>query len=124
MTPIQLDLDWKKTLLLDLKVTPSSLFIKQESVQVAEGDEEGAPELIEIEWVSKEGLPTNIDLVKKEFEKERTLRPMKILLSGPPCSGKTYFGRQLAEHYNVPHIHMEKLIQDLLAWDDEKEKRY
>ena len=52
MTPIQLDLDWKKTLLLDLKVTPSSLFIKQESVQVAEGDEEGAPELIEIEWVS------------------------------------------------------------------------
>jgi hypothetical protein len=30
MTPIQLDLDWKKSLLLDLKVTPSSLFIKQE----------------------------------------------------------------------------------------------
>jgi adenylate kinase len=29
-TPIQLDLDWKKSLLLDLKVTPSSLFIKPE----------------------------------------------------------------------------------------------
>jgi hypothetical protein len=27
MTPIQLDLDWKKSLLLDLKVQPSSLFI-------------------------------------------------------------------------------------------------
>jgi len=46
-----------------------------------------------MEWVSKEGLPANIDLVKKEFEKERTLRPMKIFLTGPPCSGKTYFGR-------------------------------
>lgn len=79
--------------MLDLKVTPSSLFIKQDTAPAAEGDEEGAPELIEIEWVSKEGLPPNIDLVKKEFEKERTLRPMKILLSGPPCSGKTYFGR-------------------------------
>lgn len=29
MTPIQLDLDWKKSLLLDLYVTPSSLFIKE-----------------------------------------------------------------------------------------------
>lgn len=75
-----------------MKVTPSALFIK-DSAPVVEGDEETAAELIEIEWVSKEGLPTNIDLVKKEFEKERTLRPMKILLAGPPCSGKTYFGR-------------------------------
>jgi hypothetical protein len=28
MSPIQLDLDWKKSLLLDLFVTPSALFIK------------------------------------------------------------------------------------------------
>lgn len=34
MTPIQLNLDWKKSLLLNLKVSPSSLFIKQDTPPV------------------------------------------------------------------------------------------
>lgn len=34
MTPIQLNLDWKKSLLLNLKVQPSSLFIKQDATPV------------------------------------------------------------------------------------------
>ena len=89
----------------DSKVTPSSLFIKEDVAPAAEGDEEGAPELIKIEWFSKEGLPTNIDLVKKEFEKERTLRPMKTLLYGPPCSGKHI----LVD--NLPNITMYLIIQ-------------
>ncbi len=41
MTPIQLNLDWKKSLLLNLKVQPSSLFIKQDATPVlAEAGEE------------------------------------------------------------------------------------
>ena len=73
-TPIQLDLDWKKSLLLDLKVTPSSLFIKPEVPQaVAAGDEEGDggddAEVIEMDWLCKPGLPEKIDLVKAEFAK-------------------------------------------------------
>ena len=39
-TPIQLDLDWKKSLLLDLKVTPSSLFIKPDVEPPAGGENE------------------------------------------------------------------------------------
>jgi len=27
----------------------------------------------------------------------------------------------LGEHYNIPHIHMENLLKDLLSWDQEKE---
>lgn len=118
-TPIQLDLDWKKTLLLNLKVKPSSLFIKQEGA----GEEEGA-EVIEMNWLCKEGLPQKINLVKSEFEKERGLRPMKVCILGPPCSGKSFYGDQLAKHYNVPHIHMQKLIEELLQWDHEKDVRY
>ena len=34
-----------------------------------------------------------------------------------PEIGKSFFGKQLGEHYNVPHIHMEKLIADLGSWD-------
>jgi len=30
----------------------------------------------------------------------------------------------LGDHYNVPHIHAEKLMSDLLSWDQEKEEAY
>jgi len=56
-------------------------------------------------------------LIKDEFAKARGLKPIKILISGPPCSGKSFFGQQLGEHYNVPHIHMQKLLDDLKIWD-------
>ena len=67
---------------------------------------------------------SNIQLIKKEFEIQRGLKPVKVYLTGPPCSGKSFFGQQLGEHYNIPHIHMEKLLQDLLCWDQEKEDNH
>lgn len=65
MTPIQLDLDWKKSLLLDLYVTPSALFIKSDAPAeeaAAEGEEgEGAAdELLEMNWHCKSGMSENI----------------------------------------------------------------
>lgn len=128
LTPIQLDLDWRKSLMLDLSVTPSSLFIAPENpVTPAEGEEpegDADAEVIEMDWHCKAGMAANISLVKDEFAKARGLRPIKIFVTGPPCSGKTFFGRQLGEHYNVPHIHMEKLLADLLSWDQEKEDNW
>jgi hypothetical protein len=58
-----LDLDWKKSLLLDLYVTPSSLFIKGEDGAPAEGDGEegGEPaEVLELNWHCKAGMAENI----------------------------------------------------------------
>jgi len=39
----------------------------------------------------------NIRLIIDEFNKFRGLRPNKILINGPPVSGKTYFGKLLAK---------------------------
>ena len=118
MTPIQLDLDWKKSLLLDLYVTPSSLFIKsEEEGGGGEDGEEGGGDILELNWHCKSGMAQNIQLVKDEFAKERKLKPIKIFITGPPCSGKSYFGKQLAEHYNVPHICIGTLLSDLQTWD-------
>jgi adenylate kinase len=44
---------------------------------------------------------------------ERGLKPIKIAIVGPPGSGKSFFGSQLAEHYNVPHIHAKKLLDEI-----------
>lgn len=87
-------MDWKKSLLLDLFVTPSSLFIKgQAEGAPAEGEgEEGGGEVLELNWHCKSGLAENIQLVKDEFAKERKLKPIKIFITGPPCSGKSFFG--------------------------------
>ena len=127
MTPIQLDLDWKKSLLVDLDVIPSTLFVKDDPKPV-EGEEAAAEEesenFIPIKWLCKPGLPASISLIKKEFENARGLRPIKIVVTGPPCSGKSFYSEQLASHYNVPHIHMKKLLDDLMSWDQEKEDRY
>jgi adenylate kinase len=65
MTPIQLDLDWKKSLLLDLKVTPSSLFIKEGAPEAADEDADGGGgDVLELNWHCKKGMAENIQLVK------------------------------------------------------------
>ena len=65
MTPIQLDLDWKKSLLLDLKVTPSSLFIKEGAPETGDDDGEGGGgDVLELNWHCKKGMAENIQLVK------------------------------------------------------------
>ena len=83
--------------MLDLHVTPSSLFIAPENPSApAEGEEPaedaGDAEVIEMEWHCKAGMAANIQLIKNEFAKARGLRPIKIFVTGPPCSGKTFFG--------------------------------
>ena len=125
MTPIQLDLDWKKSLLLDLFVTPSSLFVKEEVAGGGgEDGEEGGGEVLELNWHCKSGMAENIQLVKDEFAKERKLKPVKIFITGPPCSGKSFFGKQMADHYNVPHISIGSLLEEIQTWDQEKEDKW
>jgi SpoVK/Ycf46/Vps4 family AAA+-type ATPase len=97
--------------MLNLKLKPSSLFVSQ--------NEEEEP--VEFEWHCKDGLKASIPTVKEEFCKERGLKPVKIFITGPPASGKSYYGKQLAEHYNVPHIHVGKMLEDIANWDQERE---
>lgn len=119
-TPLQLDLDWRKFLLLNIKAQPSGLFVGEEPVDGEEGgDADG-----DFNWHCKAGLAGNIQLVKDEFCKQRGLKPFKIALSGKPCTGKSHFSEQLAAHYNVPHIHTLQVLDDIQHWQDEKESNY
>jgi adenylate kinase family enzyme len=45
-------------------------------------------------------------------------------LTGKPCTGKSHFSKQLAAHYNGPHIYTEQVLQDIQHWQDEKEAAY
>lgn len=116
-TPLQLDLNWRKFLLMNIKAKPSSLFVQEGA------DEEGG-EGGDFTWHCKAGLAGNIQLVKDEFCKVRGLKPFKVALSGKPCTGKSHFSEKLAQHYNVPHIHVLQVLDDIEHWQDEKEENY
>ena len=77
-----------------MKVTPSSLFISGKAETAAEGEEPAEEEgdILTMEWHCKSGLLENIQQVKKEFEKQHKHRPVKVLIAGPPASGKSFFG--------------------------------
>ena len=122
-TPLDLHLDWKRFVMLNIKAKPSKIFVPQqegagEEEEGAEGGEGG------FEWHCKSGLAANIQEVKKEFCKQRGLKPFKIAVSGKPCSGKSFFAAQLAKHYGVPHIHKEQVLSDIQNWNKEKEAQW
>lgn len=53
-TPLQLDIDWRKFLLLNIKAKPSKLFVADTTAN--EEEEEAAEDNIEFDWHCKAGL--------------------------------------------------------------------
>merc|ERR1719506_3565900 len=80
---------------LDLRMEPCSLM--------------QAPEFA---WYAKDGLAANVEVVASEFCRWQNLRPVKILLTGPPMSGKSTIAAMLADYYGILHIKMADVIED------------
>ena len=120
-TPLNLHLDWRRFVMLNIKAKPSPIFVPQENPEDPEAEAEGENDF---NWHCKSGLQANIQRVKKEFCEERGLKPFKIAVNGKPCSGKSFFAAQLAKHYGVPHIHKEQVLEDIDNWNKEKEAEY
>lgn len=115
-TPLHLlESDWRIPLMLNLRIKPSSLFVGGGGAEEEGGD---APDF---NWHCKQGLAANIQKVKEEFCKKRGLKPVKILITGPPGSGKSFYAKQLSEHYNVKHIHLKHMLDEIEHWNKEKE---
>lgn len=56
--------------------------------------------------ISKETIPT----LNQEFNTFRGLFPLKLFLTGPPGSGKSFYAAKLAASYGVPHIKISDVI--------------
>jgi len=92
-------------------------------------DEDGNPVPQEageddFKWYCENGLAANIQLVKDEFCKERGLKPFKVAIVGKPFTGKSFYAKQLAEHYNVPHISAMSVLDDIENFDKDKREEY
>lgn len=101
--------EWAEFLTLDLKMRASKVLRDDEPSPDAEDPEEEAKAGI-FPWHCKKGIVRNVHMLNNEFNDYRGLKPVKILITGPPASGKSHYADILAKYYNIPHIK----IQDAL----------
>jgi len=92
LTPEQLAM--RERLSLNLWIEPSAIMLSEE--YSAECDPPG--------WVCKDGFVANLRTITDEFCAGKKLRAMRIIVAGPPASGKTALAKAIAEHLNVPHL--------------------
>lgn len=57
----------------------------------------------------------NIRKLNEEFNSNRGLHPVKIFVTGPPASGKSYYSERLAAYYNIPWVHAKELFDRAMA---------
>merc|ERR1719401_3158916 len=77
---------------LDMCMEPSKFMLDPEFASV--NDPPG--------WCCREGLLKNVRQVAEEFCKERKLRAMRVLIAGPPASGKSTLAQKVSEHFRIP----------------------
>jgi len=84
-----------------------SVPLSAEEAELEPEDQEKLTEQRKFPWHSKFGIRKNIRSLETEFNTFRGLNPVKIFISGPPASGKTYYASELAKYYNIPRVHVQ-----------------
>eukprot|EP00931_Biecheleriopsis_adriatica_P029026 TRINITY_DN17288_c0_g1_i1.p1 TRINITY_DN17288_c0_g1~~TRINITY_DN17288_c0_g1_i1.p1 ORF type:complete len:741 (+),score=241.48 TRINITY_DN17288_c0_g1_i1:185-2224(+) len=67
------------------------------------------------DWWCRDGIVANIEKVAAEFCKWRNLRPIKMVVTGPPGSGAECLCARVAERYlhqDPPHLTYDQIIED------------
>lgn len=65
-------------------------------------------------WHCEKGILKNMEKLNNEFNQFRGLNPVKIFVTGPPASGKTFYSQKLAKYYNIPHVSVKQLSDEAL----------
>lgn len=107
--------EWTDFLTINLKMRASDAFkaipLKPEQEELEEADD--IRKKNEFQWHSQKGILKTMEVLNKEFNKFRGLNPVKIMISGPPASGKTFYADQLAKYYNIPKVHVAQLLDEV-----------
>ena len=67
----------------------------------------------EFPWHARHGIIGCIKDLNVEFNTFRGLNPVKIFVTGPPASGKTYYSDELAKYYNIPKVNVGQLLAEV-----------
>jgi adenylate kinase len=91
---------------INLKCKTSKIFDDQKE----EYEEEEDFMKRKFKWHCEFGIPENLEKLRQEFTTYRNLRSVKILITGPPASGKTFLAERLSKFMNLPHLKIEEII--------------
>lgn len=69
-------------------------------------------EELAIEWQNEMNLPENINNLIKEFKTTRELKPLKVIIHGPPAAGKTKLAKQLTSYYGAHYATAKTIIDE------------
>lgn len=110
---------WQDRFGTNLKMKTSDAFrdgelTAQQEEELEEEEKEKLLKDLKFPWHSEKGIIGNMPKLNKEFNDFRGLNPVKIMISGPPASGKTFYSTQLAKYYNIPHVSVKQLSDEAL----------
>jgi len=89
-----------------------------------EAEQEAYKESFNFPWHARQGIisASGIKTLNVEFNTFRGLNPVKIFVTGPPASGKTFYANELAKYYNIPMVNVGQLLEEvwrMVAIDEE-----
>ena len=93
---------------IDLRIKNSS--IMEDEPRRPKEDREDYEER-KFQWHCEFGIPENIDKLSEEFNLYRDLKPIKIIISGPPYGGKSTIAKKISEKYKITHFTIDKICE-------------
>ncbi|KAI8897949.1 hypothetical protein BC833DRAFT_591684 [Globomyces pollinis-pini] len=70
---------------------------------------------IGLEWKYESGLIENLQTIIQEYKDARGLWALKIVMHGPPASGKSYFAQKVAQQYQIHYLEADEIVQQALT---------
>ena len=111
---------WKDFISINLKMKSSDVFKDKEP---PEGEEEEAdPAKFKFPWHCEKGIIADAKKLNIEFNEARFLKPVKIFVTGPPASGKTFYSELINGYYNIPRVCVKELTDKAFAMSKTEEE--
>ena len=110
---------WKEFLTINLLMKASDAFksLPLDEEKLAEFEDEKEQEeyrdSFNFPWHARHGIIGCIKDLNVEFNTFRGLNPVKIFVTGPPASGKTFYSDELAKYYNIPKVNVSQLLDEV-----------
>ncbi|CAL8072219.1 unnamed protein product [Orchesella dallaii] len=73
-----------------------------------------AMENFNMDFAAEDGFDSIINKVSTEYKHSRNLEPLKVVIAGPPASGKSTIARQISDLYRLNHFTKDDIIKTTL----------
>ena len=100
-----IDLPNYTELKIDLRIKTSNIFDEEKRKS---GEDIEDYQIRKFNWHCEYGIPENMDIIRNEFNIYRNLKPIKIVITGPPSGGKTTLSKFISNKYKLNYYQMNQ----------------